>query len=539
MAPTQIEELRQWRQEAHEKHLYATAQLLGDKILALSGECADAYWLAQAYHATGNYLRAADLITRREDHLHSPECRYLAIRCFVEAEKLDEGQKLIETPVSNSSEILADAEFDDTEVAGIALSALIHFLQGRIHALQSRYDEARESYVAALRTDPRCFEAFDQLTSHEMLAPKDEWQLLQSMNFSQLGESADLVRAVYGVRMSKLANIEDFTKSVQLMTDLYGLGDSEDVAIARAEHYFLRSYYTESRRLCEELLARDRHNMRIYPMYIACLHETEEYNELYRLAHELVGIVPEEAVSWLAIGTYYLGIENPQEARKAFSHGTTLEPDSSHAWLGFAHSFAQEGEHEQAIVAYTAAARMFPASHMPYLYLGMQHLQLNNLGAAEQYLKTAQSLFSDDPLLLNEQGVVAYHKNDMPRAVEYLQRALHKASSLQCERRTHTCIQANLGYAYRRLGNLETAKAYFEEVTRAAPLDSNIFAALGLVLLQLGEFDSSIARLNQALSLSRDDPVTGDILKRAIEASVSSPVTAVPKLRELDIELVN
>lgn len=538
MAPTQIEELRQWRQQAHEKHLYATAQLLGDKILALSEECTDAYWLAQAYHASGNYLRAADLLTRREDHRHSQECRYLAIRCLVEAEKLDEAQKLIDTPTSHSNEILADA-FDDTEVAGIAFAALISFLQGRIYALQSRFDEARESYVAALRADPRCFEAFDQLTSHEMLAPKDEWQLLQSMDFHRLGESADLIRAVYGVRMSKLANIEEFAKSVQLMTDVYGLGNSEDVVIARAEHYFLRSYYTEACRLCEDLLARDPHNIRVYPMYIACLHETEQYNELYRLAHELVGVVPEEAVSWLAIGTYYLGIVNPQEARKAFSHATTLEPDSSNAWLGFAHSFAQEGEHEQAIVAYTAAARMFPASHMPYLYLGMQHLQLNNFGAAEQYLKTAQSLFSDDPLLLNEQGVVAYHKNDMNRAVECLQRALQKASSLECERRTHTCIQANLAYAYRRIGNLETARAYFEEVTRAAPLDASILTALGLVLLQLGEVDASVARLNQALSLSRDDPVTGDILKRAIEASISKSRPTVPKIRELDVEMIS
>ena len=54
------------------------------------------------------------------------------------------------------------------------------------------------------------------------------------------------------------------------------------------------------------------------------------------------------------------------------------------AWIGFAHSFAFEGEHDQAISAYSTAAKMFKgwfytlisSSHYPAMFIGMQYLAM-------------------------------------------------------------------------------------------------------------------------------------------------------------------
>jgi len=49
-----------------------------------------------------------------------------------------------------------------------------------------------------------------------------------------------------------------------------------------------------------------------------------------------------------------------------------MDPHFGPAWIGFAHSFAAEGEHEQAISAYTTAARLFqgyPSSLTQNLFL--------------------------------------------------------------------------------------------------------------------------------------------------------------------------
>jgi len=82
------------------------------------------------------------------------------------------------------------------------------------------------------------------------------------------------------------------------------------------------------------------------------------------------------------------------------------------AWIAFAHSFAYEGEHDQAITAYSTSARLFPGSHLPLLFIGMEHLQLATWQLAEEYFLASEGINPSDPLLLNELGVIAYNKDE-------------------------------------------------------------------------------------------------------------------------------
>lgn len=41
------------------------------------------------------------------------------------------------------------------------------------------------------------------------------------------------------------------------------------------------------------------------------------------------------------------------------SKANLIDPRFAPAWIAFAHSFAYEGEHDQAIVAYSTCARLF------------------------------------------------------------------------------------------------------------------------------------------------------------------------------------
>ena len=94
------------------------------------------------------------------------------------------------------------------------------------------------------------------------------------------------------------------------------------------------------------------------------------------------------------------------------------------AWIAFAHSFAYEGEHDQAITAYSTSARLFQGyvldivivliirSHLPLLFIGMEHLQLSTSNLAEEFFWAAEKISPTDPLLLNELGVIAYNKDE-------------------------------------------------------------------------------------------------------------------------------
>jgi anaphase-promoting complex subunit 6 len=106
-----------------------------------------------------------------------------------------------------------------------------------------------------------------------------------------------------------------------------------------------------------------------------------------------------------------------------------MDPRNGPAWIAFAHTFAFEGEHEQAVTAYSTCARLFrgsvcrptyPAvtlicmicvlrSHLPLLYVGMEYLRMANLPLAEEYFNAAYKICDTDPLLLNEIGVLNYH----------------------------------------------------------------------------------------------------------------------------------
>lgn len=91
------------------------------------------------------------------------------------------------------------------------------------------------------------------------------------------------------------------------------------------------------------------------------------------------------------------------------SKSVLIDPRFGPAWLAYAHSFAYEGEHDQAITAYSTAQRHLPGSHLPLLFIGMQHLGLANVSLAEEYLLAAQEICREDPLVVNELGVVALH----------------------------------------------------------------------------------------------------------------------------------
>lgn len=81
-------------------------------------------------------------------------------------------------------------------------------------------------------------------------------------------------------------------------------------------------------------------------------------------------------------------------------------------WIGFAHSFAFQGEHDQAIAAYVTSTRLFKGNSIPLLYIGMQHLLLHNVQIAYDIFKQSYLLKPDDPFLLNELGVVCFHNNE-------------------------------------------------------------------------------------------------------------------------------
>lgn len=407
--------------------------------------------------------------------------------------------------------------------------AAMCYLRGICYAKQNALDRAKDCYKDAVRIDVQCFEAFDQLMKNSLMSPDEEWAFLESLDFDSIStcdndisqEAAQFAKMLYTTRLSKYKNPSEFNNAAETLSTHYNLASNADLLLSRADLLFTQCRFRQALDITKSVLEKDEYNFAIYPLHLACLHELNKTNDLFLLAHRLADLHPSEPSTWLAVGIYYLSISQIAEARRYFSKSSMMDPHFGPAWIGFAHTFAAEGEHDQAISAYSTGARLFQGTHLPQLFLGMQNLQLNNMTLAREYLTAAHALCQTDPLLLNELGVVLYHLDQLSDAVNLFNSALKIAADIDSDLRAWISIRANLGHAYRRQREWAAALAEFNEVLRQGGRNGSIFCAKGLVLLEMGRPWDAVCALHESLAVSPQDPVATDLLGRALEENAA------------------
>lgn len=545
----------------------------------------DAFWLAQVHFTTGNYARAQSILSRfvskTDVYQSSPACRYLLAHCSIKQAKFDDAMQILgdKNPVHlvaapdsarkklqhvdanmrnglarqhhakglRSDRVDRSEEREREDISNIKAEACMCYLRGVCYAKQNAFDRAKECYKDAVRIDVQCFEAFDQLMKNSLMSPEEELHFLDSLNFetvtagdpSSAQEAAEFTKMLYMTRLSKYKNPDEFTAAVETLSTHYNLASNPDILLSKAEQLFTQCRFSEALSLTSSILQKDKYNFSTMPVHLACLHELNNKNELFLLSHDLADTHPEEPTSWLAIGVYYLTIGRIADARRFFSKASMMDPHFGPAWIGFAHTFAAEGEHDQAISAYSTAARLFQGTHLPQLFLGMQNLQLNNLSLAHEYLNTAYGLCKTDPLLLNELGVVFYHQDHLPFAIKMFTLALTLSEQLSLAPASPSILatRTNLGHAHRRAQNYSEALAAFDEVLRQGGKDAGVFCSKGLVLLEMGRAWEAVLALHEALAVSPQDPISTDLLNRALEAVESVDLMAQSEEEEVERRL--
>ena len=453
-------------------------------------------------------------------------------------------------PSKRSDRLDRSLERDREETSNIKAEAGMCYLRGQCYAKQNAFDRAKECYRDAVQIDVQCFEAFDALMKNSLMTPQEEWAFLETLDFentkvgdgtnaSASQQAGEFMKMLYTTRLSKYSHPTEFTTATETLSTHYNLGSNPDILLSKASLLFTQCRFRAALEVTSSILEMDPYNFPTLPVHLACLNELGEKNALYLLAHNLADTHPSEPSTYLAIGVYYLTINQIAQARRFFSKASIMDPHYGPAWIGFAHTFAAEGEHDQAISAYSTAARLFQGTHLPSLFLGMQNLQLGNLRLAREYLNVAWSLCKTDPLLLNELGVAFYHEDRMNDAISAFQQALETAADIDSDPRAWISTRANLAHALRRAGRLSESLEQFNEVLRTGGKDAGMFSAKALVLLELAEPRKAIVPLHQALALSPQDPIATDLLTRAIAEIEEQPVLGAQEEENVDRALAD
>ncbi|XP_028403874.1 cell division cycle protein 16 homolog [Dendronephthya gigantea] len=497
-----------------DKHLYKTALFWAEKAMSLSNdELQDVYWFAQALFYTKQYERAVHALISRGLHENNLACRYLVGKCYAECKKWQEALDVLEMEQKYLKTNLSSELWAGT--ASKKLEAAVNLLRGLVYDAMDNGPMACDCYKEALRNDVHCYEAFDQLTSHHMLSPNEELEFYKSLPFEEqcLPEEIPLMKYLYEMKL------QDSEKSVKLPTPCESVSSSLDVAVCMAEKQFSKCDFQLCYKMSSQIMQKDPLHSACLPLHISCMVELKKPNELFFLAHKLVDNYPDQAVSWYAVGSYYFLISKYEAARRFLCKATTIDRNFGHAWIGFGHAFAIEGEHDQAMAAYFTASRLMPGAYQPLLYVGIEYNKTNNPKLAERFFNQALAIAPDDPTIKHELGQIAFQNGNYVKAEKCFKEALEKVQSLSAGiiLATWEPLVNNLGHVIRKQGRYEEALEYHQQALVLVPQNSDTLSAIGFIYSLLGNYEQAISYFHKALSLRKDDTFSVQMLGQTLE----------------------
>ncbi|XP_039276969.1 cell division cycle protein 16 homolog [Nilaparvata lugens] len=526
-------------------HLYNSALFWADKVVSLSGDDpSDIYWLAHCMFLMKQYHRASLLIKNKGLHKTNKLCQYLAGRCLLEAKELSEALAIVSGGDANNTSFSVPAvsspvdesfNMEGTSILGYNLQSALLYLKGQIYEASDKRGLACDCYKQALHEDVHCYNAFEALVKHQMLSASEEKELLDSL---PRGEDDKIVTYIYESLLNKYQAVPEAPPASTLHQCLE---DNLDMTVAKAERFFYACSYKQCIRITEEVLKKDPYHTSCLPIHISCLVELKKTNKLFYLAHDLVDLQPESAVSWFAVGCYYYLIGKSDPARRYLGKATSLDRLFGPAWLAYGHSFASENEHDQAMAAYFKASQLMKGCHLPLLYIGLECGLTNNIDLAEKFFSQAQNIAPNDPFVIHEKGVVAFQNRRYHEAESLFKSALDKVLDISDHKKKIAekwePLLNNLGHTSRKLHKYSEALGYHQQALLLAPLNPSTLSCIGFVQALLGRNAEAVETFHKALGQRRDNSFSTTMLNYVMEQLMEEtpPFAGADSQEHLDI----
>lgn len=538
--------LRRVVQESFQKHLYATAIFYADKLVLLSHEVEDLYTLAECYFKNKEYRRVLHLLKKHSDITNSDErLKLLVAQSLIECRDWDECLRYLEDNTST-----------DELVPDVKMAAVFALLRGKVYEVTENQENALMWYEKAVQFDPYCYEALDRLIGNHLLTLDKEVSLLRSL---KLHEEDEWLRHLYAAKLAasrggatldppedpRGTGMQDVSESAReriwsgkgrqrrLRQATNGESPAADEypapylphALVQNGHtlsvqstrYFYEGDYESCYLVSKRVLEEDPYHLATLPVHIASLVMLDMKNVVFYVAHQLVNAYPSQSVAWFTAGCYYYMIRKYEHARRFFHKALALDHNFAPAWIAYGHAFAHHDESDQALAAYRTASRLFPGSHLPWLFIGMEYVRTNSLLLAQQCLECARSLMPTDPHIYNEIGVVAFHRKNYSEACDLLLQALHLSSA------PHESMCSNLGHAFLKCRAYDRALDAFQQACRLNPRSASVLSGIAFTLQLQGRAEEAIEYYHRALSMQRDDAFATEMLNYAVQEAAEQP----------------
>lgn len=493
------------------KHLYKSAYFWAEKAIVLSGgEVQDIFLLTQIFYASGQYQRASSLLQKDSQYQQSSLLCYLLAKCHAACKEWE----IVLT-------ILSYVNFEMTKKVDKDLSKIIEIentesscllLEGVAHESLGTIPKAIECFTAALKADVFCVEALDHLTSKHYLTADEEQKIIEGLPFNKqcTREEESILLYLY---QSKTKAYKQSSNAV-LPESCKKLENCSDVMCNLAERKSPRISYS----LTSKVLEQDQFNEDAILLHVSTCVLQKKSTELYALGQKLVSSFPELPIAWYTVACYYFTINQYTDAAKYLEKVLSIDKMFPHAWLVYGLSFADRGEHDQAISAFSNAAHIMRGSHLPLLYLAREYFHTGVTAISVGFVKKALAMSPTDPIVLQEVGFLLFHAGKLPLAEAYFKNAI---VNLQATDNSSSpmwqTIYNNLGHVYRKQGKYKMALEMHKKALQIDPGHASTLADVAFVSLLMGEYENAVTYSTQSLQIKRQDHLTLLILETAVK----------------------
>ena len=424
----------------------------------------------------------------------------------------------------------------------LSLFAGLFHIAGRCFDMLENRPRAVKCFHAAIDIDVACVESIDYMIQNSLLSRQDISALLnRKLNF---GGEKSWLRAFHQYLLADSAESDSMLRMAlwecpsestgpNAASNLPSSFPSSTTWLVQNAEYLYDNYQSEEAyRLSRQAYSLDPFNNRGLLIYIASMVDLNLKTELFYLGHELSHAYPKLAISWYAIGCYYWCCKKLELAQKFLQKCTKLDKRFSKGWIVLGVVLSAQEESEHAISAFRAATRLLPGDYRPLTFMSKELVRTCNLSLAQHLLHSALELNPQDPIILNELGVILLKNGMLSEALSRFKEAIALINSparreptqdgdnnLICTQRHTGCEEIYNNYAtcLRKCGYFDEALMWYERCLGIDQNNANTHANIAFTLHVSGDLDKAISSYHRALSIEPTMTICADMMSNAIE----------------------
>lgn len=253
-------------------------------------------------------------------------------------------------------------------VAGEPGNAMALYLIGKIHALRSELEEARDALEASLARDPA------QPDAHYRIA----------LVYARLGDRESATR--HQQSFLKLSNARDESEEVARRIEL--LKEAAAIAMAAVD-------LEQVRAAADRLATLAPNNADVLMVRARMALASGDSDEALTITDRILALYPDHWEAAYLRGVLLHKSARPEEARELLERSIAGNPLYAPAYAALGNSWVQLGEHGHARSAYESAVRLDPRSAAHYLNLAVVYAALGESELEARALATHRRLLRE------------------------------------------------------------------------------------------------------------------------------------------------